>query len=354
MRMMQKVCSRIVRVLASLALFTLLASHCPAQTNPNLQTYFKDYVGLSHDQISTIRAGQAISKKLQSRQADEIFVFGAVYINADPASYIKFARDFDRLRSLPGYLALGTIGNPPQPSDFRGFSFDTEDVKDLKNCKPGKCQVQLPASGMDKLQRTIDWSAPNVEDQVAQLLQKTAMERVAAYQKEGNAAFEAYNDKKQTTDVAAQFKYMLSYSKALPKYLPDFYNYLLSYPEGKHENVEDTFYWARVKFGLKPTLRVIHVLTYHGTSPTEPVYAIAEKQLYSSHYFQTALDLTFCVTESADPHAKGFYLIKVLGSEQAGLTGFKGSIVRKVAVDRSASSLQKSLVVIKTTLEQNP
>jgi hypothetical protein len=40
------------------------------------------------------------------------------------------------------------------------------------------------------------------------------------------------------------------------------------------------------------------------------------------------------------------------GSEQAGPTGFKGSIVRKVAVDRSASSLQKSLATIKDTLER--
>jgi hypothetical protein len=42
-----------------------------------------------------------------------------------------------------------------------------------------------------------------------------------------------------------------------------------------------------------------------------------------------------------------------MGSEQAGLTGFKGSIVRKVALDRSTSSLQKSLTVIKNALEQN-
>ena len=40
-----------------------------------------------------------------------------------------------------------------------------------------------------------------------------------------------------------------------------------------------------------------------------------------------------------------------MGSEQAGFTGFKGSIVRKVAVDRSAASLQKSLAAIKNTLE---
>lgn len=347
-----RICRRIPRNLFPIAILLSMASPCLPQQNPSLQTYFKDYVGLSDDQIATIRSGQAISKKLQSRKGDEIFVFGAVYINASPDGYLKFSRDFDRLRAVPGYLAIGTLGQPPKLSELNGFSFDAEDVKDLKNCKPGKCEVQLPAYGIDKINQTIDWSAPNVEEQVTGLLRSTAIERITAYQQQGNVALGTYNDKKEAVDVAAQFQYMLSYSKALPKYLPDFYNYLLSYPNGKHDRVEDTFYWAKVKFGLKPTLRVIHVLTYSGTPPNEPVYAIAEKQLYSSHYFQTALDLTFCVVES--PDAKGFYLIKVMGSEQAGLTGFKGSIVRKVAVDRSASSLQKSLAVIKNTLEQNP
>jgi hypothetical protein len=85
----------------------------------------------------------------------------------------------------------------------------------------------------------------------------------------------------------------------------------------------------------------------------EPAYVIAEKQLYSSHYFQTAPDLTFCISDISDPKQHGFYLVKAMGSEQEGLTGFKGSIVRKIAVDRSASSLQKSLTVIKNALEQN-
>jgi hypothetical protein len=52
-----------------------------AQTNPELQTYFKDYIGLKDDQIAAIRSGQAVAKNLHSRTPDEIFVFGAVYVN---------------------------------------------------------------------------------------------------------------------------------------------------------------------------------------------------------------------------------------------------------------------------------
>jgi hypothetical protein len=142
---------------------------------------------------------------------------------------------------------------------------------------------------------------------------------------------------------------MLSYSKALPERLPDFYNYLLAYPVAKPANVEDSIYWERVNFGLKPTLRVVHKLIQRGGPNDSVAYAFAEKQLYSSHYFETALDLSFCIRGEAK--APAFYLIMIMGSEQAGLTGVKGSVVRKVAVGRSVSNLRDALATIKSNLE---
>jgi len=324
---------------------------CKSQTNAELLTYFKQYIKLSEDQIAAIRKGEAVAKSLQSRVPAEIFVFGGVYINATPESYVKFAYDFARLRSTPGYLGVQKFSDPPVLSDFKGFTLSSDDVKDLKKCKPGDCMVQLPATRIDELRKSFDWSAPNPDKRLNDLLQKTALERLLAYQRGGNQVLGVYNDKDNPTQVAEQFKYMLSYAKALPKVLPGFYNYLLDYPSNKPANVEDTFYWSNVKFGLKPTLRLVQVVTMQGSNPKEPAYTIAEKQLYSSHYFQTALDMTYCIS-SDDPKRPGFYLIKVMGSEQAGLTGFKGSIVRGKAVGRSVSSLQKSLALIKSSLEQ--
>lgn len=144
---------------------------------------------------------------------------------------------------------------------------------------------------------------------------------------------------------------MLSYAKAFPERLPDFYQYLLAYPNAKPANVENTFYWSRVKFGLKPTLRVVQVVTMRGNPDDSIAYAVAEKQLYSSHYFETALDLSFCVRGSNDPKTPGFYLVTAMGSDQAGLTGPKGSIVRKTAVGRSVSNLRDALTSIKNALE---
>jgi len=341
-----------IRLTVFLSLILGAASICSAQSNPRLHTYFKEDIGLSDDQIVAIRAGQAFAKNLHSRMADEIFVFGAVYINAKPESYLQFAHDFKRLRTVPGFLELGQFSDPPQLSDVETLTLDSEDIKEFRECKPADCKIQLPASSIEEIHQAVDWTQPDAEQALNQLIRRKIIELVTNYQKQGNEVLGVYNDKRNPTEVPEQFKYMLSYSKALPRYLPDFYDYLLSYPAAKPANVDDNFYWAKVKFGLKPTLRLVHVLTMHGDGSATPDNVVAEKQLYSSHYFQTALDLTFCVRDSADPNAKGFYLIKTMGSEQAGLTGFKGSIVRKVATDRSSSSLQKSLNTIKDTLEQ--
>jgi hypothetical protein len=125
----------------------------------------------------------------------------------------------------------------------------------------------------------------------------------------------------------------------------------LNYPKADSGNIQSEFYWEKVNFGLKPTLRMVQAIVYQGKSPERPAYAVAVKQLYASHYFESALDLTVCVKDDEHPAHPGFYLITLKGSQQAGLTGLKGGIVRKVAVDKTRSSLEKALASIKQKLE---
>ena len=335
-----------------LSLMLLAGAPSFSQSNSSLHDFFTNNIGLSQEQIAAMKSGKPVVKAMPSRNPAEVLLFGAVYVHAKPEKYIQFAHDFDRLRQLPNYLALGVFSTPPQLSDLSGFSFDEDDIKALKDCKPGDCLIQMPASSMDQAQNTIDWSAPDPSQQVNALVRKATLELVRRYQKEGNLALGVFHDKRNPTDVPQQFAYMLSYAKALPEQLPDFHRYLLEYPDHKPSNTEDAFYWSKVKFGLKPTLRIVHLITIRGKPGDPVVYAVGEKQLYSSHYFETALDLSFCVREGDTASEPGFYLIKEMGSEQAGLTGLKGSIVRKAAVSGSLSNLQKALTAIRNTLEQ--
>jgi hypothetical protein len=317
---------------------------------PEPASFFREYVGLNDQQIATIQSGKALARVLESRTPDEVFVFGAVYVESTPEKYVKLASNIDSLRKLPNYLAIQEFSDPPQLSDLHGFTLNEQDIQELKKCKPGHCEVQLPSEAMEAFQQSVDWSSPDAAEKVNRLAKKMTLEAITRYQQGGNAALGTYRDKAHPTVVADTFRSLLSRSKALPVYLPELDHYLLDYPNAPSEHIESKFYWERVNFGLKPTLRVVQAIVYRDASIAGPAYAIAIKQLYASHYFETALDLTFCVpaTENRRP---GFYLITVKGSQQAGLTGLKGGFVRKVAVDKTRSSLERALATIKQKLE---
>src|SRR5262245_28585554 len=143
---------------STVALFALLLSPfggsvVPAAEDPaEPKKFFHEFVGLNDDQIRKIREGKAVAKILDSPTADQVFVFGSVYINSTPERYLKFVSDLDALRKLPSYLALRKFSDPPQLSDLAGFTMDEEDFKQLKNCKAGHCEVQLPAEEMTQFQ----------------------------------------------------------------------------------------------------------------------------------------------------------------------------------------------------------
>jgi hypothetical protein len=330
------------------AVLLLMSAVSFSQSTDRLHTFFKQNIALKDSEIADIEQGKAVAKVLDSPTPSEVFVFGSVFIKAQPSAYVHIALDLDSLKSLPNYLAIRRFSSSPQLSDLEGFELDADDVNSLKECKPENCEIQLPAENIEQIKRQIDWSGASPVGQVNNLAKKMALEALLAYQKGGNAALGTYRDKKSPAQVSEQFHALLSRSKVLPERLPAFYSYLLDYPKASLPDSSSVFYWEKVKFGLKPTLRMNQQIAAHAAGEHGPIDVVAIKQLYASHYFQTALDLNFCVPGTTD----GFYLVTVKGSEQAGLTGAKGSIVRKVAIDKTRSSLEKSLQAIKTQLEK--
>src|ERR1700722_17909923 len=203
---------------------------------------------------------------------------------------------------------------------------------------------------MDEFRSKVNWSAPDAGDQANKIAKELVLESLKRYQQGGNAGLGIYRDKNDPAAVDHAFQSLVSRAKAMPVLLPELHDYLLNYPKAKSDHIQSEFYWEKVNFGLKPTIRVLQAVLYRGADPSRPEYAVAVKQLYASHYFQTALDLTICIRDD-DGKQPGTYLITLKGSQQAGLTGLKGGIVRKVAVDKTRSSLERALAAMKVTLE---
>jgi hypothetical protein len=141
----------------------------------------------------------------------------------------------------------------------------------------------------------VDWSRPDAADQANALARLEALHIVQAYRGGGNDTLGEYRDREHHARVADQFETMIGRASALPDVLPELRRYLLEYPKAELGGVDSFFYWEKVAFGLKPTIR----------------------------------------------------------SQQDGLTGVKGSIVRKVVVDKTRSSLERALASIKRSVEQS-
>jgi hypothetical protein len=340
-----------MRALAVSVLLIYATIACLGQASHEPETFFKQYIGLQDDQITDIQHGKPITKVLSTPSPSEVAVFGAVYIRSSIEDYLKAAQNVNSLRSSPNYLGIQVFSTPPQLSDLKGFVLEDQDIKDLKDCTPGKCELQLPAESMEEFKKQVNWSAPDVAAQVNSLAQKMALDALVRYQKEGDSALGSYYDKEHPVHVIEQFESLLRESSSMSHYLPDLKQYLIAYPRAQLSNAESSFYWERVKFGLKPTLRINQMVVYRGSGPSGPIDSVAIKQLYASHYFQTALDLSVCAKDTSKPEGKGFYLITIKGSRQAGLTGPKGSIVRRNAGSKIRSSLESSLAHIKQVLE---
>lgn len=125
-----------------------------------------------------------------------------MYVQSTPEKYLKFASDIDSLRKLPSFLAIKKFSNPPRLSDLDGFSLEAEDIKDLKNCEPEHCNVQLPAEAMGSFKRSIDWGAPDTANRVNQLTRTMVLDALQKYILGGNVALGTYRDKKHPTVVA--------------------------------------------------------------------------------------------------------------------------------------------------------
>jgi hypothetical protein len=310
---------------------------------------FLTQVGLSQDQRASLEAGRPVAKVLSWGESSEIYVFGAVRINGSAAAYLKSARNVRARAGTQGYLGVGEIPSTPTAADLSGLSLDPDDITALKSCREGDCDVQLPSAAIQAFRDSVNWSRPDVAMQVNTLARSRVLDLIREYQRGGNDALGVYRDKEHPARVAKQFETMISRAAALPEVVPQLRQYLLHYPDTDLPGADSFLYWEKVDFGMKPTIRVNHGVVYQ---PQEGISVVAIKQLYASHYFQTALDVSVCVPDSK-PVSRGFYLLTIKGSEQDGLTGLKGSMVRRVVVDKTRSSLEKALAAIKETIERS-
>jgi hypothetical protein len=154
------------------------------------------------------------------------------------------------------------------------------------------------------------------------LMKQMLVDFVTAYQKGGTVEMAVYADDAMPLDAAAEFRKVLGASPYLVQYAPELQRHLAEYPKAAAAGAEDLFYWTKDKFGPKPTIAVHHLTIWR--DPADPSRAaVASKQIYASHYFQAALDLTAVL----DAPAGGYYLVDLYRARVDPPTGMLSGVL---------------------------
>jgi hypothetical protein len=312
---------------------------------PRLDAYFTKVVKLAPDERKALASGAPVAKLLDADPSKEVAVFGAVWIAAPIAGYVAAMQDIENFETGGGFRVTRKLSEPARIEDFAPLVLPEDDVTDLRSCRIGDCEIKLGAEALERARKGVDWTRPDAKAQLERIVRELAVDYVNAYREGGNDRLAVYRDGSKPTYIANEFRELVNGMPELSEYLPDMRRYLLEYPKPGGRPTISFFYWQEAEFGLKPTIRINHVAIQESKDGT----VVASKQLYSSHYFWTALELRVLVPDAA--RGTGFWFTTINRSRSDGLSGFVGRIIRGKVREAARDGLEAGLTATKNYVE---
>jgi hypothetical protein len=338
---------------SSLLALALGSGVVAATTPPGLPSDFQAELNalLVHDlkfspaDLDDLERGKIVRHTLPPSDPGELSAVGAVRISANKERLAAAYRDIVHFKRNANVLEIGRFSKPPEPSDLDALTITKDDL-DLRNCRVGDCGIRLPADGIHRFEKEIDWRRADADARAASMFKQMLIDNVRSYTSGGPGRITQYDDDSAPITPVRDFHAILKSSPYLDVALPGLRAHLEAFPVEPLPGAEDFLYWSKEKFGFAPFISVTHVTIV----PEGPHESIATtRDVYSSRYFDASLALAIASDSARDPNA--FYLVYVNRSRASALRGAFAKIRRSIAERRVRASLEDNLRDVKQRLE---
>jgi hypothetical protein len=310
-------------------------------------------IGLDSAQLGAIEGGRAIVKVLDTPVKRDVAIFGIISVDVPREAYVGRLRDVRNSLRTPTRARFGIFSDPATMADVQDVPLDVEDVRDLKECHPGKCEWKLPATEMQRIRDEIDWSAADPAAQVHASAQRRMIAYVTDYRARGDSALVVYDDVGHVRASDA-FAALLAQSPYVYEYVAPFHRHLASYPHDTLAGASEVLFWSEDALpGLKPILSITHLSLY--TPPdSSGITMVAAKQIYADHYFEAVVELLGIVDRPTPGARAGTYLVVVRRFRfddlpSGGLINIRGKVVGKLR-DMMRADLEREKAVSERAL----
>ena len=345
-----------LRLGATIVLLTMLAAPGGATFDP-ARAFLTNAFHLPAADIERLDGGQVVSRTLEVKNAREVATLGIVRIRTSSSTYVERLADITSFKRTPGVLQIGTFGSPPQPGDLAALNLEEGDLKRLRECRVGDCELRLGADSIERIRREIDWRSPEASQKASSLVRQLLFDYVGRYRQGGTDAGMEYANREPRINVGREFAALMDADTITSDYAPRLRRHLLDYPRSAPDKLTDFVYWSKELVRGRPVISITHVATAAAIDDSPVAYAIGSKQIYAMHYYDASLGLTLLVPDRTT-QSPATYVVYLNRSRIDLFDGVFGGVARRIVAGRArtlvAEQLQRLQRVLAATSSQEP
>jgi hypothetical protein len=278
-------------------------------------------LGFSEADVARVRAGQAVTRLLPSRESIEVAVAGAVRINGSADRLVHWLKEIVNFRKAAELGASAKLSSPPQIGDFAGLALGEKERKDLAECRPGKCALRLGDKAIARFQE-IDWTAADAARRADLVTRQLMLQLAQAYLQGGDVALGASHDDRTPRVSADEFRALLGQATNLYELTPSLASFLERFPSASLPGAEHFLYWGQGGAGPDAAISLHQLVIV----PSDAGGAmIVDKQLYSNRYTDAAI---FVISLSPTADGTAYYALVAARARSRMLGGTTARLMR--------------------------
>ena len=257
---------------AALLIVIALAAPCSlaARAGGAGRTFVTDTFNVTPADWVRIQAGRVVTRTLHATNSREVATLGVVRMKITPEYYVSQIEDIATFKKSDQVLQVGRFSSPPVRSDVAAMTVEDADIRALRSCRPGDCDIRLPAAAIERIRREIDWRRPDARERAHQLLREILVDYVAAYTKTGVAASMRYADTGTHLDTAREAREVAAIDEGGWKRFPELGRHVLDYQGTPAPGISDLIYWSKEKVASRQVVSVTHLAIAHGRRARPP------------------------------------------------------------------------------------
>lgn len=298
--------------------------------------------GFSDSAISDVKSGKLhYGGSLDAASDKELSVKLAFHVQGKIDNIKLVFMNFPAKKKYdPAVDALGMIatdGGDGSIDDFAGIKLSPSEAtmdKLYLNAAPG---TDLNLS-KDDIQKFKKLGKNASHEDVEHCLREVLLERFRAYKKNGLAGIQPYARSKNEFSAGDELKNQILHGPMLKKRALEFHKYVLDYPMGKPEQVEESFFWVNSVIDDKPTIALVHRVGM----PHDGGYVYMERHFYITRSHNCLQGIGAAMTYGNDETVV-LYATRTSTDQVSGFgSAAKRTIGNKVMAGRQAENFERA------------